>query len=164
MNYRIKQLALALLLASVALVSATSAGAAGRGHSTKTPLAGPWYTPQELKALSAYSNASLAQKKALLTARNPAPVTADSGPVALAGPRYTPQELKALIAYSKASFTQKKAMLAGTEMTNIGIGSTFHWTDAGIGACVALGCVLVAGAGAALLARTRAQRRGLRHT
>jgi hypothetical protein len=33
---------------------------------TKTPLAGPWYTPQELKALIAYSNASFAQKKAIL--------------------------------------------------------------------------------------------------
>jgi hypothetical protein len=157
MNPRIKQLTLVLLFASVALVSATSAAAAARGHSTKTPLAGPWYTPQELKALSAYSNASFAQKKALLTGSNPAPITADNGPVAPAGLRYTPQELKALIAYSKASFTQKKAILAGTEMSNIGVGSTFHWSDAGIGAGVALGCVLVAGAGAALLARTRAQ-------
>jgi hypothetical protein len=46
-------------MASVALVAATPAGATGRGHSAETPLAGPWYTPQELKALSAYSNASL---------------------------------------------------------------------------------------------------------
>lgn len=69
MNPLIKQLALALLMASVALVSATPAGAVGRGHSAKTPLAGPWYTPQELRALTAYSNASFAQKKALLAGK-----------------------------------------------------------------------------------------------
>src|SRR5213593_1995765 len=87
MNSRIKQLAFVLLLVSVVLVSATPTGAAPRGHAVETPLAGPWYTPQELKALSAYSNASFAQKKALLTGSNPAPITAGSGPVALAGPR-----------------------------------------------------------------------------
>ena len=33
---------------------------------TRTPLAGPQYTPQELQALIAYSNASFAQKRAIL--------------------------------------------------------------------------------------------------
>jgi hypothetical protein len=49
-------------------------------------LAGPWYTPQELKALNAYSHASF-QKKALLAGANAAPTTANGGTVALAGPR-----------------------------------------------------------------------------
>jgi hypothetical protein len=109
-----KKLALALLLASVAVASASPVGAAGRGQSTRTPLAGPWYTPQELKALIAYSNASFAQKKAML-AGSTAPSVATNRGLVLAGPRYTPRELKALIAYSKASYAQKKAVLAGAE-------------------------------------------------
>ena len=72
MNPLIKRLALALLVVSVAVASATPVAAAERGHFTKTPLAGPWYTPQELKALTAYSNASFAQKKALLAGGNAA--------------------------------------------------------------------------------------------
>jgi hypothetical protein len=114
--------------------------------------------------LSAYSNASFAQKKALLTGSNAVPITAANGTVALAGPRYTPQELKALIAYSKASFAQKKALLAGTETSTISVGDKFHWSDAGIGAGVALGCVFVAGAAAAVVARSRTERRRPRHT
>jgi hypothetical protein len=118
-NPLIKRLALALLLASAAVILATPAGAAGRGHATNTPLAGPWYTPQELKAL---------------------------------------------IAYSKASFAQKKALLGGTEPGPIGVGDKVHWSDAGIGAGVALGCVFVAGAAAAVFARSRTERRRPRHT
>jgi ABC-type Fe3+ transport system permease subunit len=49
-------------------------------------------------------------------------------------------------------------------MSDISVGSKFHWDDAGIGAGVALGCVFIAGVGAALLARTRVHRRRLRHT
>jgi hypothetical protein len=162
-NPLIKPAALALLVASVTVVPAPPAGAAG-GRPAKTSLAGPWYTPQELKALNAYSNASFARKKALLAGANAAPTTADGGTVALAGPRYTPQQLKALITYSKASFAQKKALLAGTEPSTIGVGHNFHWSDAAIGAGVALGCVLIAGAGAALLVRSRGERRWLRHT
>ena len=163
-NPLIKRLALALLVASVAAVSANAAGAAGDRHSAKVPLAGPWYTPKELKALNAYSEASFTQKKALLAGSDAAPTTADGGTITLAGPRYRPQELKALIAYSKASFAQKKALLAGTETSTISVGDKFHWSDAGIGAGVALGCVFVAGAAAAVLARSRTERRRPRHT
>ena len=35
---------------------------------TRTPLAGPQYKPQELQALIAYSNASFAEKQAILAA------------------------------------------------------------------------------------------------
>jgi hypothetical protein len=81
-----KTLALALLLVSVAVASASPVGAAGRGQSTTTPLAGPWYTPQELKALIAYSNASFAQKKAMLGGST-APSAATNRGLVLAGPR-----------------------------------------------------------------------------
>ena len=113
-----KKLALALVLVSVAVASASPVGADGRGQSTTTPLAGPWYTPQELKALIAYSNASFAQKKAML-AGSTAPSVATNRGLVLARPRYTPRELKALIAYSKASFAQKKAILAGAEPSSV---------------------------------------------
>ena len=46
---------------------ATPTALAGRHQeATKTRLAGPWYTPKELKALIAYSKASFAQKKKVL--------------------------------------------------------------------------------------------------
>jgi hypothetical protein len=113
-----KKHALALLLASGAVASASLLGVAGCGQSSTTPLAGPWYTPQELKALIAYSNASLAQKKAILAGRTAASVATNRALV-LAGPRYTPRELTALVAYSNASFAQKKAILAGAEPSRI---------------------------------------------
>ena len=59
---------LAFALAVLALVSvATSSAVIGKQHEpTKPRLAGPWYTPKELKALIAYSNASFTEKKKLL--------------------------------------------------------------------------------------------------
>ena len=119
MRRRIKQqLGLVFLVASFAVVWIPVAGAAGSGRHATTPLAGPWYTPQELKALVAYSN---------------------------------------------ASFAQKKALLAGAEVTVVSGDGDFHWSDAGIGAGVAVGAVLLAGGLMAWLARTRSRRR-LRHT
>jgi TolB protein len=78
-NPLIKRLAVALLLASVAVASAVPIGAAGRGHSVKTPLAGPWYTPQELKALIDYTKASFAQKKAILAGADPSSIPTENG-------------------------------------------------------------------------------------
>jgi TolB protein len=43
-----------------------SASAAGRGRPATPRPAGPWYTPKELGALEAYSNASFEQKQAIL--------------------------------------------------------------------------------------------------
>jgi len=110
MNPLIRRLALALLVISVAVASVSPIGVAEPGRSTANRLAGPWYTPQELKALIAYSN---------------------------------------------APFTKKQALLAGGEPSSIAARDSFHWGDAGIGAGVALACVLLAGAGLALLVRNR---------
>jgi hypothetical protein len=71
--------------------------------------------------LIAYSNASLAQKKAILAGRTAASAATNRALV-LAGPRYTPRELTALVAYSNASFAQKKAILAGAEPSTIPTG------------------------------------------
>ena len=79
MNPRIKRLALALLAASVAVVPTTPVGAAGPGHTATTPLAGPWYTPQELKALITSSKASFAQKKAILAAAESSSIPTQNG-------------------------------------------------------------------------------------
>jgi hypothetical protein len=81
-----------------------------------------------------------------------------------AGPRYTPKELQALIAYSNASFAEKQALLAGGSVSEVSAGGGFHWSDAGVGAGVALGGALLAGGIPALLARLRNERRSLRHT
>jgi hypothetical protein len=110
MNPFIRRLALALLVVSIAVALASPIGVAVPGRSTANRLAGPWYTPQELKALIAYSN---------------------------------------------ASFTEKQALLAGAEPSSIAARDSFHWGDAGIGAGVALACVLLAGAGLGLLVRYR---------
>jgi Tol biopolymer transport system component len=91
MNPRIKRLALVLLVASIAVVTAATVGAAGRGHSMKTPLAGPRYTPQELKALITYSKASFAQKKRILAGVERSSVSTENGLLAYdvkIGPRY----------------------------------------------------------------------------
>ena len=53
---------LVLVTAAIALVPA----AAGSSSHVSKPLAGPWYTPKELKALIRYSNASFAEKQAIL--------------------------------------------------------------------------------------------------
>lgn len=155
MNRLLTQLAIVLLLTSVAVASAPAAGTAGQGRPAQTRLAGPWHTSQELKALIAYSKASLAQKKAILSESTAAPGTASKGSVPLAGPWYTPGELKALIAYSKASLAQKKAILAGNASTRLGARAHIPSNYAGI-AAVALSAVLLAGGIAVRLARTRA--------
>src|SRR5689334_3903041 len=41
-------------------------GAAGASSGPTKPLAGPWYTPEELKALIRYSNASFVEKQRIL--------------------------------------------------------------------------------------------------
>lgn len=76
MNPFIRRLALALLVISVAVASAGPIGMAESGRSTPNRLAGPWYTPQELKALVAYSNASFAEKQALLAGAEPSSIAA----------------------------------------------------------------------------------------
>lgn len=53
---------LVLAIAVVGLVPA----AAGASSAPAPPLAGPWYTPEELKALIRYSNASFAEKQRIL--------------------------------------------------------------------------------------------------
>jgi hypothetical protein len=58
--------AFALVLLAVAVGATSSATASRNQQATETRLAGPWYTPNELKALIAYSNASFEQKKVLL--------------------------------------------------------------------------------------------------
>lgn len=154
-----KKLALALLLVSVAVASASPVGAAGRGQSTTTPLARPWYTPQELQALIAYSNASFAQKKVMLAGSTTPSVATNRGLV-LPRPRYTPQELKALIAYSKASFAQKKAILAGAEPSSMPTENGFDWVSAGVGAAGGFGLgIVLAGAASTVRRRPPATRR-----
>ena len=132
------------LVLSVTLVSATTAlGANGQGAK---PLAGPWYTPTELNALIAYSNASLAQKRTLLNGAPPA------------GPSYTAAERNALIAYSNASFAEKQRILDGGAPTSVSASGSFDWGDAGVGAGAALGGMLTAGCLAIMLARARKRR------
>jgi len=55
-------------VALIAAVTLCSAARAGGAEPAQRP-AGPWYTPQELKALIVYANASTAQKRALLAGR-----------------------------------------------------------------------------------------------
>jgi TolB protein len=93
-----KNVAIVLVVAFATVVSALMMSAAGRGNPAKTPLAGPWYTHQELKALIRYSNASPAQKKALLAGSKAAEGSKADAGLPLAGPWYTPRELKALTA------------------------------------------------------------------
>jgi Tol biopolymer transport system component len=106
-----KKLALALLLVSVAVASASPVGAAGRGQSTTTPLAGPWYTPQELKALIAYSKASFAQKKAILAGAEPSSIPTENG----------------LLVYE--SQTGKRAQLFTTKPDGSGAHQLTHFAD-----------------------------------
>jgi monoamine oxidase len=61
-NRRFAQAALVLLVVAVTLVPAV----AGASPPAAKPLAGPWYTPTELKALIRYSNASFAEKQRIL--------------------------------------------------------------------------------------------------
>ena len=159
MKHRVRCLGIVLFVASVMVVFAPIARAAGSGQQATRPLAGPWYAPHELKALIAYSKATLPQKKALL-----AGTTVTGKAAAFAGPRYTPQELKALIAYSKASFAQKQVLLAGGSLPPaVSEGGSFHWGDAGIGAGSTLGSLLIVAGFAAWLTRTRRQRRAPQH-
>jgi len=57
-------LVLLLLLVPAAVLVPASTGASSRP--AKPPLAGPWYTPQELQALIRYSNASFAERQRIL--------------------------------------------------------------------------------------------------
>jgi len=70
----IRRLALALLVISIGVAAASAIGAAESGRSTQHRLAGPWYTPQELNALIAYSHASFAEKQALLAGAEPSSI------------------------------------------------------------------------------------------
>jgi len=58
--------AIAVLAAAATVCSAAHAG----GADPASRLAGPWYTPQELKALIAYADATTAQKRVLLAGRS----------------------------------------------------------------------------------------------
>ena len=73
MNRRFAQAALVLLVVAVTLVPAV----AGASPPAAKPLAGPWYTPTELKALIRYSNASFAEKQRILAGN--ATVSTSSG-------------------------------------------------------------------------------------
>jgi len=64
MKQRIARIGLALSVAGSLVVSA--AVASGGGAAEQTRPAGPWYTPREVEALIAYSNASFAEKQAIL--------------------------------------------------------------------------------------------------
>jgi len=75
----------AVVLAAVAVSAPASQAAA------PLPAAGPWYTPTELNALVAASNARATRTPAVH--------------------RYTRAELRALVAYGNASFAQKRAIL-----------------------------------------------------
>jgi heme A synthase len=59
------QMGLVLVVAVVAATALVPAATGAPSRVTK-PLAGPWYTPKELKALIRYSNASFAEKQAIL--------------------------------------------------------------------------------------------------
>ena len=160
MRLRSRQPAVCLGVALALVVSAPIARAAESGQPATTKLAGPWYTPPELKALIAYSNASSAQKRTLLAGRKTSNASSGSFEAALAGPRYTPSELKALVAYSKASFAQKKALLAGSHVSSTSTRG-FRWADAGIGAGVATGFLLLTGILVLWFTRTRRRQRRL---
>jgi hypothetical protein len=157
MKHRIRHLGIVMCLASIMVVFAPIARAAESGQHATRPLAGPWYTPHDLKALIAYSKATFPQKQALL-GRN----AATDKTAVFAGPRYTAQELKELIAYSKATFAQKQVLLAGGKLPTASESGSFHWGDAGIGAGSALGSLLIAAGFATWLTRTRRQRRAPR--
>ena len=62
MKRRLTRTGLVLLVAATGLMPAT----AGASSHPAKPLAGPWYTPAELKALIRYSNASFAEKQRIL--------------------------------------------------------------------------------------------------
>ena len=62
MKRRCIRTGLVLLVVAATLVPA----AAGASPSAPKPLAGPWYTPEELRALIRYSNASFAEKQRIL--------------------------------------------------------------------------------------------------
>jgi hypothetical protein len=70
---RFTQTGLVLLVVAVTLVPA----AAGASPPATKPLAGPWYTPEELKALIRYSNSSFAEKQRILAGDSP--VSTSSG-------------------------------------------------------------------------------------
>jgi hypothetical protein len=91
------------------------------------PPAGPWYTPKELKALIAYSNASHGTA---------------------GGYSLTATERAALDTYANASFTNKQRILAGEPPVTA---QAFPWVAAAAGAVPVLGAFLVA---AGLLSRS----------
>jgi len=91
------------------------------------PPAGPSYTPKELKALIAYSNAS----------HN-----------TVGGYSLTAKERAALDTYANASFANKQRILAGEPPVAV---RAFPWVAAAAGAVATLGALLVA---AALLSRS----------
>lgn len=66
MNETTRRLTILLLAVFVMALSSTAGDAAATTVAPKTRLAGPWYTPQELRALRTYAGAPFAQKQALL--------------------------------------------------------------------------------------------------
>jgi len=129
---------LATLVAAFA-VATTTVAAAAQAHSNRT--AGPWYTPKELKALIAYSNASFANKQRILGGERP---------IALAVPTLTPKERAALDVFANASFAEKQRILAGKPPKSPSHG--FQWRSAAAGGTFIAALVLV---GAAVLVRRR---------
>jgi hypothetical protein len=78
MTRRLRWLGLALLVACIAVAWGALASA-GNDTSHRGALAGPWYTPTELKALIEYSNASFAEKRALVGGAVADPVDLSDG-------------------------------------------------------------------------------------
>jgi hypothetical protein len=84
----------------------------------------------------------------------PAAAGASSSPAKpLAGPWYGPDELKALIRYSNASFAERQRILAETKKSTPS--GSFQWGDAGVGAGVAVGVLLVVGLSTRVLLQPR---------
>jgi len=156
MNKPIRRLGIVVLVTAAAISPIARAGSA----EPASRHAGPWYTPQELKALVAYGNASFADKTELLAGRTRVDSTGVGRHVRLAGPWYAPQELTRLDAYANARSAQKD-VAALRRFRDRSDPRGFDWGDAGVGA--GAGVLLGAALAALWSSRLRGQRR-LRHT
>jgi hypothetical protein len=117
-------------------------------------LAGPWYTPRELKALTAYSNASFAQRKAQLAgngiygqpgATRPDDRAGTRGPSTPTALRSRGAAMPVLLSEHGAgqNTTQALAAVQPSAVTIVEPGA-FDWGDAGVGAAGAFGLTLLA--------------------
>jgi hypothetical protein len=119
---------LTLVLVAAALIVPTA-------QAKPRPLAGPWYTPKELKALIAYSN--------------------NASHNTVGGYSLTAKERAALDTYANASFANKQRILAGEPPV---APQAFPWAAAAAGAAATLGALLLAAALLSRSARARLRR------